>query len=225
MKGYNVIRVYGTDCDQIPKLLRAPKPSGVKLFLGIWDIAQVDKEAQIIIDAIAGDWNKIDTISVGNELVNKGAAAPGAVVAAVNAARTKLRSAGYGGPVVTVDTFNAIMANPELCGASDYAAANCHAFFDPNTEASQAGDFVLGMAQKVSQACGGKRTVITETGWPSQGSANSKAVPGVAQHMAAIDSIKSKFSSNVIFFSAFNDGWKKDFAGSFGAEKFWGMIQ
>lgn len=59
--------------------------------------------------------------------------------------------------------------NPELCKASDYCAINCHAFFDGKVTADKAGPFVANWAKMVSDAAGGKTTVITETGWPSQG--------------------------------------------------------
>jgi len=226
-KSYSVVRIYGTDCNQATTALTAAKANGIKLFQGVFDIAQTSSCVQTIISAnkAAGDnWASIDTVSVGNELINSGAATVGAVVDAVNTARSLLRAAGYNGPVVTVDTFNAMIANPGLCKASDYAAANCHAFFDPNTAAEDAGKFVLDQAQRVSEACGGMNTVITETGWPTGGSANGKAVPGSGSQKAAIESLKQHFSSNLILFSAFNDGWKKNNAGTFGAEQFWGIM-
>ncbi|KAK4946877.1 Cell surface mannoprotein mp65, partial [Elasticomyces elasticus] len=126
--------------------------------------------------------------------------------------------------IVTVDTFVAIIANPELCRASDYAAANCHAFFDGGVTAQGAGAFVLSQAQAVSKACGGKNTVITESGWPSQGNANGAAVPSLSNQKDAINSLKSHFSSNMVLFTAFNDMWKKNNAGTFGAEQYWGII-
>ena len=45
---YSVVRTYGTDCDQVNKMYRAAKPHDIKLFLGIWDINQVESEAQEI---------------------------------------------------------------------------------------------------------------------------------------------------------------------------------
>jgi exo-beta-1,3-glucanase (GH17 family) len=70
-------------------------------------------------------------------------------------------SAGYTGPVVAVDTFIAIYNNPALCDASDYIAANAHAYFDGNVAASGAGAWVSQQAQKLSSICGGKDVLIT----------------------------------------------------------------
>lgn len=223
--GYGMVRIYGTDCNQVETVLSAAKAKNMKVFAGIFDITQVASEAQTIIDAAKNDWDCIDTVSVGNELVNAGTASVGQVTAAIGTARGLLKGAGYNGHVVTVDTFTAMIANPGLCQASDYAAANCHAFFDSSVEASGAGAFVAEQKQRVSDACGGKRTVITETGWPWKGDSNGAAVPSRSNQQAALDSIKSKLSSDVILFSAFDDGWKQNFDGSYGCEQFWGFLE
>ena len=223
LSGYSMIRTYGTDCDQVSTVLSAASAKGMKLFAGVYDITQVDSEVQTIIDAAGGNWDAFHTVSVGNEGVNAGTYTVDAVVGAIDAARTKLRSAGYNGPVVTVDTFVAIKANPTLCEKSDYAAANAHAFFDGGVTADQAGKWLISQAQQVSAACGNKDTMITETGWPSQGETNDKAVPSPENQQAAIDSIKSHFSSNVILFTAYNDLWKQNNAATFGAEQYWGI--
>lgn len=221
--GYQVIRLYGTDCSQVQNVLAAAKPHGYKLFLGIFDITKVASEVATIASAVNGDWSSIDTVSVGNEGVNNNQYSVADVSAAVGTAKGALTAAGYTGPVVTVDTFVAIINNPALCNVGDYVAANCHAFFDGGVTAANAGEFVVGQAQRVSQACGGKKTVITESGWPSKGDANKDAVPGTAEQAAAIASLQKSFSSNLFLFSAFNDLWKQDSASTFGAEKYWGI--
>lgn len=222
--GFSVIRLYGTDCGQIANVQAAIKNTGVSLFLGIFDLTQIPSECNIIIDAVKGDWSHINTVSVGNELVNKGAASVGQVTAAIAQVRSTLKAAGYKGPVVTVDTMVAMKANPELCQASDFCAINCHAFFDGNVLPEGAGPFVLDWAQQVSKAAGGKTVVVTETGWPTQGNANNKAVPSKENHDAAIASIKKIWSQNAILYTAFNDLWKQDSAATFGAEKHWGIL-
>ncbi|KIL94444.1 hypothetical protein FAVG1_03008 [Fusarium avenaceum] len=224
---YSLLRIYGTECDQVANVYSCAKSHGMKVFLGIWDIDDVQAEAQKIIDGIAGDWSIVDTISVGNELVNQNIASPAKVIAALKQARALLRGAGYQGPVVTVDTFVAANANPELCTESDYCAVNAHAFFDPNTSAEEAGkwlsDTVEGLRSKIP---GNKRIVVCETGWPTQGNANGKAVPGMDQQKAALGSIQEAFADHLedlILFSAFDDLWKKAEAATFMAEQHWGI--
>ncbi|MCJ1435403.1 hypothetical protein MMC27_004776 [Xylographa pallens] len=221
VKGYDVVRLYGVDCNQIANVVAAN--TGMKLFIGIFDINSIASEVQTIAKAVNGDWSLVQTVSVGNELVNSGGASVGAVVAAIGTARTLLKAAGYTGPVVTVDTMVAMQSNPELCTASDFCAINCHAFFDSNTQASGAGAFVQGWVEKVSQAANGKLTIVTETGWPFQGNPNGAAVPSPQNQQAALSSIQSTISSNVILYSAFNTLWKTNSAATFGAEQYWGI--
>lgn len=221
--GYSLLRLYGTDCDQISNVIAAAKPHGYKLFLGIFELTNIVGDVAKIVAAVKGDWSSVDTVSVGNEGVNNGKYSVGAISAAVTATKAALTLAGYHGPVVTVDTFVAIINNPGLCDVGDYVAANCHAFFDGGVEASGAGKFVVEQAQRVSSVCGGKKTVITESGWPSQGDANHKAVPSKENQDAAVASLQKAFSSNLILFNAYDDGWKKDSADTFNAEKHWGI--
>jgi len=222
--GYDVVRLYGVDCDQVATVLAAAKPKGMQLFVGIFDITQIASAVSTISSAVGSDWSSINTVSVGNELVNSGSASVSDVVAAIATARAALKAAGYTGPVVTVDTMVAMSNNIELCTASDYCAINCHPFFDGGVVASGSGAFVLSWAEKISAAAGGKTTVITESGWPSQGIANGVAVPGKSEQQTAIASLKSTFSSNLILFTAYNDMWKTASAATFDAEQYWGVL-
>lgn len=143
--------------------------------------------------------------------------------------RSLLKTAGYTGPVVTVDTMAAMLANPTLCTSSDYCAANCHPFFDSGIAASGAGTFVTEQIAllKTAVSDSSKKIVITETGWPHTGSANGLAIPSVANQATALSSIKSAFAStpsNVILFTAFNDMWKTATAATFDAEPYWGTL-
>ena len=218
-----MLRLYGTDCSQVSNVLDATKGQPIQLFAGIFDIDKVATEAKTLIDAVHGDWSRINTVSVGNELVNNGKASVGQVTAAIAQARSLLKAAGYNGPVVTVDTMVAMKNNIGLCTASDYCAINCHAFFDGNVAAPDAGKFVLGWVQQIADAAK-KPVVVTESGWPSGGSANGKAVPSVSNQQKAIESLKATFKDNLILYSAFNNLWMKDSGATFGAERFWGLM-
>jgi exo-beta-1,3-glucanase (GH17 family) len=226
LAGYSVIRLYGTDCKQVANAIPAAKAAGMTIFAGVFDIAKAGVQAKELIDQVNGDWASISTVGVGNESVNKGEASPAQVVAALGTVKAALKSAGYSGPVVAPDTFIAMINNPQICQASDYAAANCHAFFDPNTSAKDAGKFLKTQQARVEKACG-KKVVITETGWPTKGSSNGQAIPSADNQATAIGSIKSAYKdspSSIIMFSAFDDAWKKDSADTFNAEKHWGML-
>lgn len=227
LQQFSYIRFYGVDCNQAQTITKAARENNMQVFAGIFDIGNIEGDLQKIIDAADGDWSAFHTVSVGNEIINRGQDSPANVVGAVNSARGILRQAGYQGPVVTVDTVNQFITHPELCDASDYCAVNCHAFFDATQTPENAGPYVLEQARRVSEATkeGSKRVIITESGWPSAGEPNGAAVPSTQNQMIAIKSLQQSFpDGGIIFFSAFNDIWKQDNAWTFGTEKHWGIM-
>ncbi len=229
---YGLIRVYGTDCDQVNSVMAAAGSINVQMMLGIFNLDDLDTQVSQLVQGVNnnGGWARVAAVSVGNELVNNGQATPAQVVGAVTSARQSLRAAGYQGPVVTVDTFVAVQKNPSLCDNSDFCAMNIHPFFDANTDASSAGDFVTRQVANTRQVLANpnQRIVVTESGWPWQGSANGAAVPGKDNQATAVDSIRSTYGSlnpsDLILFTAFNDLWKTAAPGTFYAEQYWGMV-
>jgi exo-beta-1,3-glucanase (GH17 family) len=205
----------------------------MQVFAGVYDLENFLESLKAFSDAATmpggkKDWSVFHTIAIGNELVNSGMAAPADVTKVVNQARTILRKEGYQGPVVTVDTFSVLLKHPELCIVSDYCAANCHAFFDATQQAYNAGPYVLEQAHAVSAAAGGKRTMITESGWPHAGQSNGAAVPSPENQRVAIESIRRSFAhreDDLVMFAAYDDLWKQDNRYTFNAERFWGIYK
>ncbi|ROV90787.1 hypothetical protein VMCG_09420 [Cytospora schulzeri] len=225
---YGMVRVYSVDCNQIPNVYAAAKANDLRVMFGIFSLDGLGDQIATLVKGINSDWSLVDTVSIGNELVNNGQATAQQVTDAVTSGRQLLRQSGWAGPVVTVDTFVAVLAHPELCRASDYCACNIHPFFDPNTAPGQAGVFVANQVQNVRGRLGdaSARVRVTESGWPWQGGANGQAVPGVEQQAAAVASIKAAFAGNpedLVLFSIFNDLWKTAAAPTFYAEQYWGI--
>ncbi|KAI9804143.1 MAG: hypothetical protein M1825_001545 [Sarcosagium campestre] len=235
INGYETVRIYGTDCSQVPIIVTAAKAKNMTVFAGISaanltrsfsDNQILSQEVDQFAAAAGGDWSVFAGISVGNENVNQGADV-GQVTAAVDSVRSLLRGKGYNGSVVIVDTFNAILANPSICEHSDDAAANVHPFFDPNTAATGAADFLTTQIKNLEKACPGKTVVVTETGWPHQGDTNGLAVPSRENQQIVIDSLEQTFGANktkIFVFSAMDTEWKQDTPATFNAEKWWGLM-
>lgn len=223
LSSYGVIRLYGVDCNQVENVFQG-KASGQKLFLGVYFMDQIEAGVEQIASAVNsyGSWDDVVAVSIGNELVNSGASVD-TVSSYVSTGRAALTSAGYTGPVVSVDTFTALIANPSLCDCNDFVAVNAHAYFDQNTAAEDAGSWLMNQIERVWGTCNGnKQVVITESGWPSQGQTYGKAVPSKENQKIAIESIKKTCGDATILFTAFNDYWKAD--GAWGVEKYWGVL-
>ncbi|KAI4844728.1 glycoside hydrolase [Aureobasidium sp. EXF-8845] len=228
-ESYDFVRLYGADCNGPAMILNICEKYDLKIFAGIFNVlsdAEMTTEIKVLTDAVSASgkgWSRFNTISIGNEVVNNGKLAATDVAGKVTLARTLLSAAGYSGKMVAVDTAVAMIAHgTDLCGASDYVAVNAHPFFDGNVAAADSGEWLLHQMQELSTVCG-KPVWITETGWPTQGNTNGKAVPSVQNQKAALSSMKSAVTSNVVWFTAFNDMWKTNSAATFNAEQYWGM--
>ncbi|OAL54864.1 glycoside hydrolase [Pyrenochaeta sp. DS3sAY3a] len=233
MKDYKAIRIYGMGCNIIPLAVKNVIQRNQKLMAGVYmstrgngeDMTQVIQSLKSAVDQYAGgNWDVVQLFSVENERVNDHDMTVSSVVDAINNARGQLRSLGYNGPVGAVETVPATIQNPALCEASDVVMVNCHAFFDTNTKAEDAGQFVKSEIERVKSACNSKRVVITESGWPHQGDANGQAVPSMENQRKALDSIRSNFDGDIFLHNSFDSTWKSDWASSFNAERFWGVI-
>lgn len=233
MKDYKVVRIYGMGCNVIALSVKNAIKNGQQLMAGAYmstrgngeDLSAVIKTLKNAIDTYAGGkWDVVQLFAVENERVNDHDMTASAVIDAINSARGQLRSLGYQGPVGAVDTVPAILDNTAICKASDVVMVNCHAFFDSNSKAQDAGSFVKGQVERVKSACGTDRVVVTESGWPHQGDANGAAVPSQDNQRMAIDSIRSNFNNDMFLFSAFDSNWKSDSSSSFNAERFWGIM-
>ncbi|KAL9094837.1 MAG: hypothetical protein Q9165_002786 [Trypethelium subeluteriae] len=224
---YNLVRLYGSDGQQTAKAIKAAKQHpGMKVMAAVFDIKQVTTEIQRIVSDVNGDWDMIHTVDVGNELINKNQATVAQVANAVQTAREMLKKAGYNGCVITIDVFDIFFQEKyrDLCDVSDYVAANAHGFFAGTFVANGDGNWLRGIRDQVSRACGGKPVTITETGWPTEGNAKNLAKTGKGAQQDALSSIKGKFpDGDVVFFEFGDDKWKANQDNPLNIEQHYGM--
>lgn len=234
MKDYKIVRIYGMSCNIIPLAVQNALKNSQKLMAGAYlsnrgngeSLEQVIQELKKSIDQYAGgNWDIIQLFTVENERVNDHDMTVSDVVGAIHDARARLRGLGYNGPVGAVETVPATIDNPAICEASDVVMVNCHPFFDANTAAQNAGEFVKSQIDLVKSTCKANRVIVTESGWPHQGDANGAAVPSPENQRIALGSIRSHFEYDMFLHNAFDSTWKSDWASSFNAERWWGVIQ
>ncbi|CAN3373133.1 hypothetical protein DIURU_005246 [Diutina rugosa] len=229
LQGFDLIRLYSTDCSGIENVL-ASMGSSQQLFLGVWnlDTASVQGGLNDIANAVKTSnrgWSAVHTIAIGNERVNEGQATVGDISAALSTARDWLKANApqYNGAVVSVDTLVAVKNNPGLCGLSDYIAVNCHPYWDGGVLPENSGPWLKQQAQELAGICNNnKQIMITETGWPTKGGNYGSAVPSVENQKTALQSIISTMGSDVLAFTMYNDYWKA--GGTNGVEQYWGVF-
>ena len=161
--GYQSVRLYGIECNQVQIAVSSASGRSNALYLGVYNIDTYQQELASLISQVKGNWGPVAAITVFNEAVNDGLATVDQVAAAIQYAKQVLTQAGYTGPVTTVDTFVAYYNNPSLCNVGDFVGANIQPYFDGNVDSTNAGSFVAQQKALVEQTCQGQQVVVTGT--------------------------------------------------------------
>lgn len=222
-KGFNLVRVYSTDCNGLEYIGSACKELGMNMIMGVYIDSAGISGAQDQVEAIAkwAQWDLVELIVVGNEAVSSGYCSASQLASFISSCKSTFQAAGYTGKVTTtepIDVWEQYGAST-LCSPVDIVGANIHPFFNSQVTAAKAGEFALSEFKILEGLCN-KDVVNLETGWPNAGDANGEAVPGVSEQETAIKSIVAALGSKSIFFSYANDEWKSP--GAFNVEQHWG---
>ena len=135
----------------------------------------------------------------------------------------RVKRALPGVPVGYVDAYYLFEKHPRVTAACDVILTNCYPFWE-GCPRERAVAYMQDMVGRTVAVAGGKRVVVSETGWPDQGSAFHGAVPSVqgamryfldTQHWARRDGVE------VFWFAAFDEAWKVGAEGDVGA--YWGL--
>lgn len=225
-KGFTSVRVYSTDCSTLENVGGAARKSGIKVILGVFISDTGISGAQPQVDAIAkwAQWDLVELIVVGNEAVFQGRCSAADLAGFIKSAKTAFVAAGYKGAVSTTDELSIWQSQGSAwCDVVDVVTANLYAFFNADTAASDAGSFIQAQIKDLSKVCPGKEVYVMESGWPSAGNANGKAVPSPENQAIAIKGIQAAVGAKVVFFSFEDEAWKKP--GQFGVEQHWGCSE
>jgi Asp-tRNA(Asn)/Glu-tRNA(Gln) amidotransferase A subunit family amidase len=126
-------------------------------------------------------------------------------------------SAGY------VDAYYLFEKHPRVTAASNVILTNCYPFWE-GCPRENAVAYMDSMLQRVRAVAGDKRVIVSETGWPDQGTPFHGAVPSVAGAMHYfIDTQRWSKAADVevFYFAAFDEAWKVGAEGDVGA--YWGL--
>ncbi|KAI2771765.1 CAZyme family GH17 [Penicillium roqueforti] len=223
-KGFNLVRVYSTDCSGLEYIGEACKSLGINIIMGVYiDGSGVSAAKEQVTEIIAwAEWSMVELIVVGNEAIQSGYVDAATLASFIESSAASFKAAGYTGLVTTTEPINVWQqyGSATLCSAVDIVGANIHPFFNADVTAAQAGEFTKSEFEELEEICGGKDVINLETGWPNAGDSNGAAVPGVSEQATAIKSIAASVGSKSIFFSFSDDTWKS--AGEFNVEQHWG---
>lgn len=201
----------------IPKIA---KEMGMKVLAGAWlgndpDINQreVDGLIKLCNDGL------VDVAAVGNEVMYRKDLTEEELLGFINHAKSQIKDV----PVGYVDAYYEFAARPAITEACDVILANCYPFWEGCAQEYSL-LYMKDMYRRAKEAGNGKRVIITETGWPDQGSNLYGAVPSEENAMKYFINTQ-KWSNEeeieIFYFSSFDESWKVGDEGDVGA--YWGI--
>lgn len=193
---------------------------GLKTLVGAWlDADQERNERELAKVVELAQAGHCDLVAVGNEVLLRGELPEDAIIAAVE----RVKSAVPGVPVAYVDAYYLFAQHPRLVEACDYLPINCYPYWE-GVPLEQSFGYVQRMVDMVVDCAHGKPVLIAETGWPTQGSPERGAVPGMddaARYALNLIPWAERSSVPLFWFSAFDEAWKVGAEGDCGA--YWGF--
>ena len=203
--------------DLIPKLA---KEYGLKTLVGAWlgdDLTTNDKEMKALIKLSKDGF--VDIAAVGNEVMYRGDLSEIELLNHIQDFKTAVPNVEVG----YVDAYYEFTDRPKITEACDVILANCYPYWE-ECHMDYSLLYMKQMYQQALRAGQGKKVIITETGWPSQGSDLGVSHPSHDNALKYF--INAQLWSNqdqieMFYFSSFDESWKVGSEGDVGA--FWGL--
>lgn len=193
---------------------------GLKTLVGAWLGTDAEINAREIDGVIAvAKAGHADIVAVGNEVLLREDLSEDELIARIE----QVRAALPGVPVGYVDAYYLFEKHPRVTAACDVVLTNCYPFWE-GVPRDRAVPYMQSMYARVKAVAPGKRIVISETGWPDQGSAFHGAVPSVEGAMQYfVDTMRWAEAEGLemFWFAAFDEAWKVGAEGDVGA--YWGL--
>ncbi len=201
----------------IPKVA---KEMGIKTLVGAWlgDDPEVNEREIAGLIKLANE-GLVDIAAVGNEVMYRKDLTEEELLAFMY----EVKKAVPNVPMGYVDAYYEFTARPNITEACDVILCNCYPYWE-GCPYEYSLPHMQAMFHQAKEAGNGKRVIITETGWPSQGESLDGA------HASADSALKNFINSQIwsaendiemFYFSSFDESWKVSAEGEVGA--YWGI--
>ena len=193
---------------------------GLRVTVGAWIDKHQDRNEREIQSAIdlAKRYSDVNSVIVGNETIYR---ADQTVPELIKKIQRVKRAVNV--PVSTGEIWNVWLEHPELVSAVDYIAAHVLPYWE-GIPASETVDQSIMIYDKLRAAYPGKRIVIAEFGWPSEGYNYHNAYPGRTEQAAVLRDFVTRADAYGIEYNiveAIDQPWKT-FEGGVGP--YWGLF-
>lgn len=204
--------------EMIPKIAHE---YGIKTLVGAWlgDDPEINaKEIENLIQLCNEGY--VDVAAVGNEVMYRGDLTEEELLEHLNYAKKQIPSHI---PVGYVDAYYEFYERPAITEACDVILANCYPFWE-GCDQDYSLLYMKDMYNRALQAGNGKKVIITETGWPSQGTSLDGAFPSeenAIKYFINTQKWSKEEGIEIFYFSSFDESWKVGSEGDVGA--YWGI--
>lgn len=201
----------------IPKVAHQ---NGIKTLVGAWlgdDLEKNEREIEALIQ-LANE-GCVDIAAVGNEVMYRGDLTEDQLIEYI----LRVKNAIPNIPVGYVDAYYEFSHRTNITQICDVILTNCYPYWEgcPIEHSLNHMKSMFGSAQDAGQ---GKRIIITETGWPSEGGFLKGAVASNENAIKYFIDTQSWCEQNQIecfYFASFDESWKVGPEGDVGA--YWGL--
>lgn len=203
----------------IPKIARE---MGMKTLVGAWlgDNPEInERELEGLISLCHEGY--VDVAAVGNEVMYRGDLNEQELLDKLYYVKASIKDLGI--PVGYVDAYYEFHDRPAITEACDVILANCYPFWE-GCDLDYSLLYMKDMYHKAKDAGKGKRVIITETGWPSQGTNLQGAYPSeenAIKYFINTQKWSQEEDIEIFYFSSFDESWKVGAEGDVGA--YWGI--
>ena len=196
------------------------KELGMKTLVGAWlgsDLKLNAKEIDGLIKLAKEGY--VDIAAVGNEVMYRGDLTEEQLLEYIHKVKDALPDVTVG----YVDAYYEFSLRPNITNACDVNLSNCYPYCE-GCPIEYSLNHMQQMYGQATDAGQGKKVIITETGWPSQGEGLKGAQPSAANAMKYFIDTQvwsQKNNIEVFYFSSFDEAWKIGDEGDVGS--YWGL--
>ena len=201
----------------IPKIA---KEYGIKTLVGAWLGNEADKNEEELESLIQlCNEGSVDIAAVGNEVLYRGDLNEEELLGFIYKAKERIKNI----PVGYVDAYYEFTDHPRITEACDVILANCYPYWE-GCDQDYSLLYMKDMYNRALRAGAGKKVIISETGWPSQGTSLQGAYPSEVNAMKYFINTQrwsAEDEIEIFYFSSFDESWKVGSEGDVGA--YWGI--
>ena len=205
----DTVRFYGASGPLYPAY-RIAKQIGLNVVGTAWLEGADPAEDLAQLDALIEHCNNglVRVACVGNETLLSTKITEERLIECINYVRERLTDKTI--PVTTSDSVDILLARPNLRAACDILMPNCYPYWGGSSIETAADDFIASM-RMLKAAAAGKEIFVSETGWPTDGTAKGNAVPSEENARRYYDRIVEWSLSTgtpLLWFASADEPWK-----------------